>query len=94
MIRPENGNILLKLVEEEEQTYGNIVVPDLGKEKAKLYEVIATSETYNFHTDKRVFSVLEKGEKVFIPAFGGTKVMDGNDEYILIKETEILAVYE
>ena len=62
MITPENGNILLKLVEEEEQTYGNIVVPDLGKEKAKLYEVIATSETYNFHTDKRVFSTLEKGQ--------------------------------
>lgn len=94
MIIPENGNILLKPIEEEEQTYGNIVVPDLGKEKARMYEVIDTSHTYNYHTDKNVISVFEKGDKVFIPAFGGTKVMDGNVEYVLIKETEILGTYE
>jgi chaperonin GroES len=94
MISPLNGNVLLKEIEEEEQLVGNIIVPDLGKEKAKLYEVVNTSVTYNYHTDKPIFSELVIGNKVFIPAFGGTKVSQNNIEYVMIKETEILGKYE
>jgi chaperonin GroES len=94
MISPLNGNVLLKEIEEEEQLVGNIIVPDLGKEKAKLYEVVSTSVTYNYHTDKPIFSELVIGNKVFIPAFGGTKVSQNNIEYVMIKETEILGKYE
>ena len=35
---PQNGNVIIKPIEEQEQTYGNIVVPDMGKEKAKCYD--------------------------------------------------------
>lgn len=94
MISPLNGNILLKEIEEEEQLVGNIIIPDLGKEKAKLYEVVATSITYNYRTDKTIFSELSIGDKVFIPSFGGSKVSENNNEYVLIKESEILAKYE
>ena len=94
MISPLNGNILLKEIEEEEQLVGNIIIPDLGKEKGKLYEVVSTSVTYNYNTDKTIFSELTVGDKVFIPAFGGTKVSQNNIEYVLIKESEILGKYE
>jgi len=94
MIKPMNGNALLKPIEEEEQMYGNIVIPDLGKETGKVYEVVGSSPTYNFNTDTNVESNLVIGQKVITPAFGGTKVNFENTEYVLIKDTEILGIYE
>jgi len=57
-IKPLHNHVVIKQQDETETMYGNIVVPDLGKEKAKLYEVIGTSVTYNYHTDKPIFSEL------------------------------------
>mgnify|MGYP003652247403 CR=1 FL=1 len=39
-IRPLNGHVVIRPIEEEEQTYGNIVVPDMGREKPEMGEVI------------------------------------------------------
>jgi chaperonin GroES len=91
MAIPLNGNILLKEIEESEQLVGNIIVPDLGKEKAKLYEVIETSPTYNYNLGQDIPSKLKSGDKVFIPTFGGVKISYGNIDYVTIKESEILA---
>ena len=49
IIKPVNGHVVLKQVEESEQMVGNIFLPDLGKEKAQLGEVVSISGTYNFH---------------------------------------------
>ena len=49
-LTPLNGNVIIKPIEFEEQTYGNIVIPDLGKEKPEIGEVIATSSIFNWHT--------------------------------------------
>jgi co-chaperonin GroES (HSP10) len=67
MIEAINGNVVLKRIEEEEQTYGQIVIPDMGKEKPELAEVIKTSDTYNWHTGKFVDSLLSVGDVVVIP---------------------------
>lgn len=91
---PQNGNVIIKPIEEQEQTYGNIVVPDMGKEKANIAEVVATSDTYNWHTGKYYESKLTPGQKVIVVPLGGSRVsMDGED-YFIYKETEILAVLE
>jgi chaperonin GroES len=57
-LQPLNGYIVLKPVEEDEQTYGNIVIPDLGKERPELGEVVAVSGTYNYNSDTVVDSKL------------------------------------
>ena len=46
-LEPKNGYIVLKPIEEQEETYGNIVIPDLGKERPELGEVTGTSDTFN-----------------------------------------------
>ena len=66
-IQPLNGFIILKPIEEQEQTYGNIVLPDLGKERPEMGEVVAVSDTFNWHTGKNVASNLTPGQKVLIP---------------------------
>ena len=63
-LQPLNGYLILRPAEEEEQMYGNIVIPDLGKEKPEMGEVVATSSTYNFNSDKFVDFSVTKGDKI------------------------------
>lgn len=91
---PQNGNIILKPIEEQEQTYGNIVIPDMGRGKPEVAEVIATSDTYNWHTGNSISSNLTLGQKVLIPKMGSVKITVDGEDYFITKETEILAVYE
>jgi chaperonin GroES len=91
-IKPLNGIIVLKRVEEEEQMYGAIVLPDLGKEKPELGIVVEKSDTYNWHQGTYYSSMVEIGDKVIIPKMGSMTISQDGVDYILIKETEILAV--
>jgi len=88
-LQPLNGYIVLRPVEEEEQLYGNIVIPDLGKERPELGEVVAISATYNFHSDKEILSELSIGDKVLIPKLGSVRITVDTDEYFIVKETDI-----
>ena len=90
-LKPMNGHVILKPVEEGESTYGNIVLPDLGKEKPKMGEVVATSDTYNWHTGDYYKSQLEVGSKVLIPKLGAMKITVEGEDYYITKETEVLA---
>jgi chaperonin GroES len=91
-LTPLNGHIILKPIEEEEQLAGNIIIPDLGKEKPEVGEVIATSNTYNWHKGESLQSSLNVGDKVLIPKMGSQRITVGMDEYFITKETEILAI--
>ena len=90
-LQPMNGNVVLKPIESEQEMYGNIVIPDLGKERPEMAEVVATSPTYNWHTGEYVQSKLQVGAKVLIPKMGGMKVTIEGDDYFIAKETEILS---
>jgi len=88
-LAPLNGYIILKPIEEEETTYGNIVIPDLGKERPELGEVVATSGTYNFNSDTVVDSKLYVGDKVLIPKMGSVRITVDSEEYFICKEQDI-----
>ena len=92
-LQPLNGYLVLRPVEEEEQMYGNIVIPDLGKEKPEMGEVVATSGTYNFHSDKVVPSNLEVGDKVLIPKLGSLRITVEGEEYFICKEQDVYAKF-
>ena len=88
-LTPLNGYLILKPIEETEQTYGNIVIPDLGKEKPEMGEVVATSGTYNYNSDKLVPSNLDMGDKVLIPKLGSLRITVEGDEYYIVKEQDV-----
>ena len=91
---PQNGNVIIKPIEEQEQTYGNIVVPDRGKENPEIGEIIAVSDTYNWHTGEYYKSKLTPGQKVLVPKMGAVKLTVDGEDYFITKETEILSIYE
>ena len=93
-LTPVNGYVVLKPVEEGETTFGNIVLPDLGRERPEMGKVITTSTTYNYHTDKDVESVLKTNDLVLIPKLGSQRIVLDGEDYYICKETEILAIIE
>lgn len=88
-LSPVNGYIVIKPIEEEETMYGNIVIPDLGKERPEMGVVIATSETYNFNSDRFVPSQLSVGDKVLIPKLGSVRITVEGEDYFITKEQDI-----
>ena len=88
-LKPLNGYIVLRPIEEEEQTYGNIVIPDLGKERPEMGEVVSVSDTFNWHTSQWVRSKLEVGDKVLIPKMGSVRITVESEEYYICKEQDI-----
>lgn len=93
-ITPLNGFIVLKPIETEEETFGNIIIPDLGKERPEMGEVVATSDVYNYNTDKLVISTLEEGDIVLIPKLGSQRIVLDGQDYFICKESDIFAIIE
>jgi chaperonin GroES len=93
-LTPLNGNVIIKPIENEEQMVGNIVIPDMGKEKPEIGEIVAASDTYNWHTGEYYRTKLTPGQKVLVPKMGSVKITVDGDDYIITKESEILSIYE
>ena len=90
-LQPLNGNVILRPIESQEETFGNIIIPDLGKERPEMAEVVASSPTYNWHSNDYVKSQLEAGMKVLIPKLGAMKITIEGEDFFICKETEILS---
>ena len=93
-LRPVNGNVILRPIEEEELMAGNIIIPDMGKEKPEMAEVIAISNVYNFNTDTIVPTDLEVGMKVLLPKMGAQTVTIDGEEYYITAQSSILSIVE
>lgn len=94
-LKPVNGHVILKPVEEQEQMSGNIIIPDLGKEKPEIAVIVAVSDTINWHTGDTVkIEGIEVGKKVVIPKLGSQRISIGSEEYFMTKATEIISIIE
>jgi chaperonin GroES len=91
-ITPINGYVVLKPVEEAEQTFGNIVIPDLGKERPEMGKVVAAAPTFNFHTGLMVDPTVDVNDTVLIPKMGSQRIVIDGEDYYICRETEILAI--
>jgi co-chaperonin GroES (HSP10) len=93
-LKPINGQIILRPIEEDEQMAGNIVLPDIGHENPDVGEVIAVSSIYNFNKGEYIDPVVEKGMKVVIPRMGAQRITISQEEYWITQQTSILAILE
>jgi len=93
-LKPVNGNVILRPIEEEELMAGNIIIPDMGKEKPEMAEVIAISNVYNFNTDTVVPTDLKVGMKVLIPKMGAQTLTIDGEEYYITAQNSILSIVE
>jgi chaperonin GroES len=83
--------VIVKPIEIEETTYGNIIVPDVGKEKNETGEIIAVGPGKPTISGTFIPTQLKAGDKVVLPTMGFTKLPYDGEEYYVGPENQILA---
>lgn len=93
-IKPLHNHVVIKQQDETEMMYGNIIVPDAGKEKAMIGEVIAVGPGVVSLNGTLIPNTLNVGQLVTFPAFGGQKLSIQGEDFLIYKEPDIFAVLE
>ena len=92
-IRPLGDKVLVKPSEEAAEKIGSIYVPDSAKEKPQEAEVIAVG-TGKWENDKKVPLDVKVGDKILYGKYSGTEIKIDNEEYLILKESDILGIIE
>jgi len=93
-LRPLHDRVAVKRLEEEQTSPGGIVIPDTAKEKPQTGEVVAVGEGRVLDDGKVVPLDVKVGDKVLFGKYSGTEVTIGEEEYLLMREDDILAVLQ
>ena len=91
-IEPLGDKVVLLPQDEGEQMYGNIIVPDAGKEKPEIGTVMAVGDGRVTPEGAIVANQLKVGQKVIVPKFGAQIVVVENETYIIASENDILGI--
>ncbi len=94
MLKPLSDRIVIKVIEEEEKTPGGIVLPDTAKEKPTVGEIIAVGPGRVLDNGQKIAPEVKKGDKVIFSRYGGTEVKIDGEEYLIMRESDILAIKE
>ena len=91
-IEPLSDKVVILPQEEGEQMYGNIIVPDAGKEKPEIGTVMAVGDGRITNEGAIIQNQLKVGQKVIVPKFGAQIVVVENETYIIASENDILGI--
>ena len=93
-IKPLDNRVVIKPIEAESKTKGGIVLPDTAKEKSQKGEIVAAGPGRLLETGDRAKMGVAKGDKVLFGKYAGTEVKIDGQEYVIMKEDEILGKIE
>ena len=91
-LTPLGDRVLVRRSEAEEKTAGGIVLPDSAKEKPKQGEIIAVGSGRVLEGGERAPLTVKKGDKVLFTSYAGNEVTIDGQEFLLMREEDILAV--
>jgi chaperonin GroES len=91
LLEPQNDRVLIKPIEEDEQMYGNIVIPDMGKERPEMGQVIAIGPGRQSEFGHYIRVNAKVGDIVLVPKIGTIRIEFEGDEYYITQDREILA---
>ncbi|HWW93809.1 MAG TPA: co-chaperone GroES [Vicinamibacteria bacterium] len=93
-VRPLRDRVLLRRLEESEQKVGGIIIPDTAKEKPQKAEVVGVGSGRILEDGTRVPLTLKPGDKVLVGKWSGTDVKIDGEEYLILKEDEVLGILQ
>jgi chaperonin GroES len=93
-IRPLHDRVIAKRLEDVETTPGGIVIPDTAKEKPQRGEVTAVGNGVRLEDGSVVPLAVKAGDKILFGKYSGSEVKVDGEEYLILREDEILAVLE
>ena len=92
-IKPLGDRIVIKNLEAEEATKGGILLTNSAKEKPQMAEVLAVGPGGNVD-GKEIVMHLSAGQKVFYSKYAGTEVKLDGEEFIIVRQSDVLAIVE
>ena len=93
-IRPLHDRILIKRLEEQEVRKGGIIIPDTAKEKPQEGKVIAVGNGKVGEDGKRIPLDVKSGDRVLFGKYSGSEVKIEEEEYLILREEDILGILE
>ena len=90
--KPLGDRVLVKPLEAKEQTKGGIIIPDSAKEKPQEGEIVAVGEGKKDNTGKVVPLSVKVGNKVLYGKYSGTEVVIDDQEYLIVREDDVLGI--
>jgi chaperonin GroES len=93
-IRPLHDRVLVKRLESEQKTSSGIIIPDTAQEKPMEGEIVAVGNGLRDDNGKIHPLEVKKGDKILFAKWGGTEVKLNGKEYLIMKESDILAIVE
>jgi chaperonin GroES len=91
-VRPLHDRVLLRRIEEKEVVKGGIIIPDTAKEKPMEGEVISAGPGKLMEDGKRSPMDVKAGDRVLFGKYAGTEIKIDDEDYVIMREEEILAV--
>jgi chaperonin GroES len=91
-IKPLADRVVVKSLEETEEKKGSLYIPDTAKEKPQQGEVVAIGPGALNDAGKRVPLEVKKGDKILYGKYSGTEVTVDDQEYLIMRESDILAI--
>lgn len=91
-VRPLHDRLVVRRLEEGEQLVGGIIIPDSAKEKPTEAEVVAVGSGRILESGERMPLAVKAGDKVLIGKWSGTEVKVEGQEYLILKEDEVLGI--
>jgi len=93
-IRPLNDRIIVRRTEEQEQMRGGLYIPDTAKEKPQEGEVIAVGNGKLLDNGTRISIDVKAGDRVLFGKYAGTEVKLDGEEFLILREDDVLGVVE
>ena len=92
LLKPLGDRIVIELVEAEEKTSSGIVLPDSAKEKPQEGKVIAAGTGRVLENGQRIDLEVKEGDRIIFSKYSGTEVKYEGNEYLILRESDVLAV--
>ena len=93
-LRPLGDRIIVVATEAEEKSAGGIILPDAAREKPTQGKVISVGPGKLLDNGKTVPMEIKKDDVIYYAKYGGTEVKVGSDEYVILRQDDVLAVVE
>ena len=92
MLKPLGDRVVIEVIETEEKTASGIVLPDTAKEKPQEGKVVAVGKGRVLDSGERVAPEVEVGDRIIFSKYAGTEVKYDGKEYLILRESDLLAV--
>ena len=93
-VRPLHDRLLVRRIEEKETVKGGIIIPDSAKEKPQEGEIIAAGNGKVLENGTKLALDVKAGDKILFGKYSGSEVKIEDDEYLILREEDVLAILD